>query len=612
MTQPNVFSSASLLKAATLLVLFILLITYLCRLAAEIGFGLSLDEDYWHRDFLGNLSVALICALLVRSLWKTMLLGGVIIIFFQLGNAAKLSILGTPASPDDFFNIQNFFFLTDGWRRGLLFLIASIPFVLALVLISWKQTRTWLSLAVIASVVTLSAWQSERLRIMLDTQFGNSVWNQPANFRERGLALHLVQESLRTASKVEKPPNMQAVQSAQSALAAKLESNTSRVAERVLEPQFSNMPEELAGTNRNVHVFVLESFFDPVSLGEDWVPEDPLAEEFRQLWAQTAQSKIMSPVFGGYTANAEFEALCGFPVTRNSVFFEGWLRKKSPCLPHILEDAGYATVASHPNVPGFWNRTNAYQYVGFDTYLSKADFDLSDSVDWLLTDKSLYEQVFQYLETADIDQPVFNYMLTYHGHLPYPSSDNYPDKVSAGKESGLLHGYLNQMWYKSRHLMERVKLLREQDPDALIVIFGDHLPYLGPNYGVYSEAWNLPDDRSEFSGQHLQQLNSTPLIIIDGENGPLKLGTLPLYRLPSIIMSLLGKHDKQHFDATRNPEGVWIRPMYGMHISVTSDSAVGCVDQKLLAAPCKNSDSWLDSVKVIIRDTFTGRQYSLE
>jgi len=160
--------------------------------------------------------------------------------------------------------------------------------------------------------------------------------------------------------------------------------------------------------------------------------------------------------------------------------------------------------------------------------------------------------------------------------------------------------------------MERVKLLREQDPDALIVIFGDHLPYLGPNYGVYSEAWNLPDDRSEFSGQHLQQLNSTPLIIIDGENGPLKLGTLPLYRLPSIIMSLLGKHDKQHFDATRNPEGVWIRPMYGMHISVTSDSAVGCVDQKLLAAPCKNSDSWLDSVKVIIRDTFTGRQYSLE
>ncbi|MFT6307219.1 MAG: hypothetical protein ACJA0Z_002387, partial [Halioglobus sp.] len=33
----------------------------------------------------------------------------------------------------------------------------------------------------------------------------------------------------------------------------------------------------------NVHVIVLESFFDPITLGPTWVPEDPFPEDFREL-----------------------------------------------------------------------------------------------------------------------------------------------------------------------------------------------------------------------------------------------------------------------------------------------------------------------------------------
>ena len=109
------------------------------------------------------------------------------------------------------------------------------------------------------------------------------------------------------------------------------------------------------------------------------MPDDPFPPELRALWAETGHSVTLSPVFGGYTANAEFEALCGFPVTENAVFFEGWLRRDVPCLPALLREAGYRTVASHPNVPGFWNRTHAYRLTGFDEYLSVADFDTSDT-----------------------------------------------------------------------------------------------------------------------------------------------------------------------------------------------------------------------------------------
>ena len=298
-------------------------------------------------------------------------------------------------------------------------------------------------------------------------------------------------------------------------------------------------------------------------------------------------------------------------MTRNAVFFEGWLRKSVPCLPRVLSEAGYHTQASHPNVPGFWNRTIAYRLLGFGDYRSKDDFDMTDAIRSQLLDHSLYDQVFDHLDTIDTGGPVFNYMLTYHGHLPYWSNANYPDKIKPGKEGVLLNGYLNQLWYKSRDLMERLEILRQEDPDSLVIIFGDHLPFLGRNYGVYTEAWNLPDDRSEFTGEHLTQLSSTPLIVIDGQRGPLPLGDVPLYRMPALVISLLGMDENALFSATRNPDSQRIRPVYGMHVTSDDTQSVACTDANLDQAPCDSSNVWLQQIKVLIGDIFTGDQYSL-
>ena len=331
-----------LIKAVLTVSVFVLLITFFCRAVVEHGFQVKMDSEYWHRDYLGNLAITFVLALLVQSQRRTLILSGVIIVMFQLSNGAKLSILGTPASPDDFFNIQNFFFLTDGWRRIALFFIASIPFILAIAFIRWKRISLWVTVVCLALAGVAVNVQSEPLRVTLDRHIGNSVWNQPANFRKRGLALHLAQETVRTISKVEKPPGEPAVAAALDSLAG-AKSN-----QRTLEPGVAqSLGDQPIAPERNVHVFVLESFFDPTSIGKQWVPEDPLPEDFRQLWQQTDQSTALSPVYGGYTANAEFEVLCGFPVTRNAVFFEGWLRRAAPCLPDTLTQAGYTTVASH-------------------------------------------------------------------------------------------------------------------------------------------------------------------------------------------------------------------------------------------------------------------------
>ncbi|MGQ7845554.1 LTA synthase family protein [Granulosicoccus sp. 3-233] len=589
------------------LALFTLLITIGCRLALETLFGLELYADFWLRDYLGNLVVALLAFALVQSRGRAMLLTAVLVIGFQMANGGKLSVLGTPVSPDDLMNIQNLFYLTEGWRRVVLMLIAALPLIALVALTPWRRKSTWGVVATLAMTALLINHFSEPLRVQLDSRFGNSVWNQPANFKNRGLALHIAQESVRTLAKVGKHPDRAAVLAATQSLDGSTALLPMPGASTPLAA--STTP---ASPQRNVHVMVLESFFDPVTLGPEWVPEDPFPEDFRQLWAETGNSHALSPVFGGYTANAEFETLCGFPVTENAVFFEGWLRRKVPCLPAVLADAGYQTMASHPNVPGFWNRTLAYNLVGFDTYLSKESFNLEDSVEGLLLDHSFYEQAFDKVAQLDRNRPVFNYMLTYHGHLPYPSSDNYPDQVKPGKESVLLNGYLNQMWYKSRDLMDRLETLKTEDPDGLIVIFGDHLPFLGPNYGVYTEALGLPADRADFTGDMLEYLVSTPLIVIDGRNGPLKLGKLPLYRLPALILEKLGLEDDAGILAwSRNPDEQIIRPVYGMHIDMQADVVTACPDGANAPASCEASAGWLARTRLLIQDLFSGKQYSL-
>lgn len=603
------------LKNAAILVLIIISVTFLCRILVIYAFDISLESKTWYRDYLGNIAVSLIVALLVQSLKKSLWLAGVTIVMFQLGNALKLSILGTPVSPDDFFNIQNFFFLTDGWRRIVLYAIAAFPAILALLFIPWKKPGLWFAVgALVIAAITINL-NSKSLRVVLDTQLGNSVWNQPKNYRDRGVALHIAQETIRTFSKVNKPPASDEVELALDTIANTTAQSDDQQGDdqRILESELMKVISSGAvKPERNLHILVLESFFDPVTLGEQWVPEDPLPEDFRELWEQTDSSTLMAPVFGGYTANSEFEMLCGFPVLQNAVFFEGWLRNAAPCLPKLLADAGYRTIASHPNVPGFWNRNNAYPLIGFDEYLSKENFDMSDSVGTLLMDRSMYAQVYSHIEKTVQDEPVFNYMLTYYGHLPYPSSEAYPDKISAGQDSVLLHGYLNQIWYKSRDLMERIDILRREDPDALIVAFGDHLPFLGQNYGVYTQAWDLPGDRSEFTGKQLQQLTSPPLIVIDGKRGPLKLGKVPLYRMPSLIMSLLGLTQTQPFDITANPDGILVRPVYGMHFTTSEAAADVCVDTQTAQLPCKTSQPWLSQISVLIDDLFSGKQIILQ
>jgi hypothetical protein len=314
------------------------------------------------------------------------------------------------------------------------------------------------------------------------------------------------------------------------------------------------------------------------------------------------------PVFGGGTANSEFEVLCGFPVTKGSVKFERQLLNAVPCLPHILADKGYRTVVSHPNVPVFWNRVNAYRNIGFQTYWSKQDFLLDDMNREFLSDASLYRQVMEKISgSLDNKQPILDYIVTYFGHWNYPLSASRPEKVSSRSKVEEVSSYANTVYYKSRELMAFLDQLRLRDPDGIIVAFGDHLPNLGDGYvdsGVLYSSW------SDFTPAMFKFHVTTPMIIIDGKNGPVKIGSLPLYQVPKLLLNLLNYNEPSIMDYVTPLPDMRVRPLPGLHFDLLKDEKVDLCKEPPYSETCQKSIRWLQDVLVVSNDLFIGRQYT--
>lgn len=589
--------------------LFVALWYVLAQAAMNQWFQINPWSATYPRDLTVHLLLGALLFGMARSLSRFMLATAVLFTSLTLGNALKLAILGAPVTPDDFVAARNMFLLLGGWQLAGALLMVAAPLILLGWMIAWSQRRTWINLGVLGLGVGLLVAFPASLTQAMDARFGHSVWNQPANFQMRGLPIHLLQETARNLSRRETPPTRAEVTGALTSLADVEGRDLLKVAGAPDLPR------------RNLHMIVLESFWDPLALAASELSADPLDPEFRKLWAAAGHSHALAPVFGGYTANTEFEVLCGFPVTRDNVFFEGGLRRDVPCLPRHLAEAGYRTFASHPNSASFWNRVNAYRRIGFETYWSDRDFVLDDMNREFLSDESLYRQVLERLEpTLRQSQPVFNYVLTYFGHLDYPLNERRPATITAAPGHDMVAAYANTLYYKSRELMAFLRELRRRDPDGLIVLFGDHLPFLGTNFGGYTESGLLASQRSDFTDPMFRTLLETPLVVIDGRRGPVAVGDLSFYQLPARLLALLGDQRLSIMGLTlRPPQATHLRPLPGLSLMIDGDSVSTCRGAALApgeaetrhASACREPSDWLKAVERLRAELFSGAQHAL-
>lgn len=577
-----------LLSTTVLYTLFYLISTF--KFDVQI---LPLSVPY---DFLLQLVIAYALYALSKRAWIFLVIHTLLMGLLYIGNAVKISFFGGPIMPDDVFALQSLLLILEGWR----FFAAAIPLaaIASLLLFNFSM-RHWTaylaSLAAMLLGITV-VYKPTSILMPLDGYFGNSVWDQRSNYVWRGATLYTLLETTRYFAVADVMPDGDMAQEAADNLLA-------AAPEKPASPK--------AFTPRNVHIVLLESFWDPNELKKAKYKPNPLSPEFRELWKNAGYSHALDPVFGGFTANSEFEVLCGFPVVKDAVKFERQLLNDAPCLPHLLADKGYRTIASHPNVPVFWNRVNAYRRMGFETYWSLKDFVKDDMNREFMSDRTLYRQVLEKISgSLEAKQPVLDYIVTYFGHWNYPLSESRPNKVSSPSNVEEVPAYANTIYYKTRELMEFIKEVRKRDPEGIIVVFGDHLPFLGENFAGYVESGVLTTNRSDFTPAMFKSYVSTPMIIIDGKRGPVKFGSLPLYQTPKLVLDLLNFNEPSIMDYTAAPPNMRVRPLPGLHFNLLANGSVDLCKEPPFSETCQLSARWLENVAIVSNDLFIGRQFT--
>jgi Phosphoglycerol transferase and related proteins, alkaline phosphatase superfamily len=296
---------------------------------------------------------------------------------------------------------------------------------------------------------------------------------------------------------------------------------------------------------RNVHLVVLESFFDVRLLQGLKFSRPPVAEEF-SAFADDAIGSSISPAFGGETSRAEFEVLCGVPSLRlYGVEFLGFSGAKTYCLPTILGNAGYFTLLSFPYGPIYYNTKHAYPGLGFSQILYADRFTKPGEESIALGDQTyLFDGDFfdQNLSKVKLllqkGQPFLNYVLTMYGHYPFDiDTDRHPLLIAVQPDVDYLTRLANQMYYRTQALMNYINRLMEMDPQGIIVLVADHQPPMPKG------VWEYPQfgfrSRTGLSGalDEFKRFENFLLIIADGK--PQKLPLMRHFDIPRWILDRL-------------------------------------------------------------------------
>ena len=301
---------------------------------------------------------------------------------------------------------------------------------------------------------------------------------------------------------------------------------------------------------RNVHLLVLEGFVDPARMENLRLNRDVVHPDFRRFLHDGRGDFSVSPVFGGYTAQAEFEILCGVPALQEFGTIEFNLFSGAPvhCLPDVMGRLGYRTIFSQGYKPNFFNKAVALPALGFsegyfareyapksNSYLGTGDVRLEE----FMFDETLFDQnlafVQGHLDTSP-EQPLLNYVLTIYGHFPYRIDESVrPFVVTAdepfGSEKELMI-VMNQHYYRSKAVADYLRRLIEMDPDALIVMVSDHLPPLKGGRETYGQLGYL-------GGEEGADMRTLLAVLDRGRSVP--VGTLNQYDIPELVYQLLAE-----------------------------------------------------------------------
>ena len=232
-------------------------------------------------------------------------------------------------------------------------------------------------------------------------------------------------------------------------------------------------------------------------------------------------SKLLSPSFGGGTANVEFEVLTSLNtyLNQNQLAYVAKLKRPTYSLPMYLNSLGYNTTAMHNNGEYFYNRSSVYQNLGFNQFtsienmVSAADRGKYINQAGWANDDLIYNSIQQQLKQQD--RPQFIYAISVENHPMY-NDDRFGANNFNISKSGIsdaskraLNTYLSGMQRADQHLKTLLEYTKQLERPSIVIFFGDHLPNLQNVYDEYG-FWGSEQAKTEKNDVRFYE---TPLAI---------------------------------------------------------------------------------------------------
>jgi len=250
-----------------------------------------------------------------------------------------------------------------------------------------------------------------------------------------------------------------------------------------LEQEFAGESGEKTGAKKpNIIVIMNESYADFSVLGNDLrtnIPVTPFADSLRE---NTVRGYALTSVFGGTTANAEFEFLTGFSMSGlpdGSCPYQQYVNAPLFSLAHLLDSYGYQTFATHPYFASGWNRPAVYPHLGFERMTFDSDYPYQDLIREFVSDREMYAYVVDALKTKS-EEPMFLFGITMQNHGDYIyTGENYTQTIfleGYEMQHPMAEQYLTLLHESDRAMEQFFRELETLEEDTVVLFFGDHFP----------------------------------------------------------------------------------------------------------------------------------------
>ena len=280
----------------------------------------------------------------------------------------------------------------------------------------------------------------------------------------------------------------------------KPEGYDARAAQTLLE----SFPDEDIPEGEKIAVMgvMLEAFCDLTDFdalaGFDTVQE--VYAPWHALEEQSLSGRLLTNIFAGGTVDTEWGFLTG--ASEHDEY-----RGATGSYVRYFTAQGYAAHYAHPGYSWFYDRERVNDYLGFErsVFTENGFGELVDPyVAMWHSDQQLADYLLADLDAAD-GSPLFSFAVSYQNHGPYAETESTvpyvsPEASGWSQEScNMLNNYLFGVNETVREYVRLTQELDARDTPVVLVLFGDHKPWMGNGGSVYEEM-GIDFDTSTLAG----------------------------------------------------------------------------------------------------------------